>query len=441
MDFKDLNINKQLLRALEDNNYATPTPIQQQAFSVIMSGKDVIGIAQTGTGKTFAFLLPLLTQMKYSKEGQPRLLIVVPTRELVLQVVSEIEKLTNYMSLRALGVYGGVNIKTHRKQIYEGLDILVATPGRLLDLVLCGALKTKTIKKLVIDEVDEMLNLGFRTQLKNILDLLPQKRQSILFSATLTEEVEKLIKDFFDRPQKIEVAPTGTPIDKISQLAYFVPNFQTKVALLKLLLTTDNSLQKVLVFVKNKKLADQLHQEMELLLPEKVGVVHSNKSQNYRINAVKQFQEENYKLLITTDLMARGLDFQNVSHVINFHLPQIAEDYIHRIGRTGRAEKEGIAINFITDFEKIYQQEIETLMNKEIAVLALPQELEISAGIDPDEVEKKITGDDINYLKPHSIKNSQGAFHEKKEKNAKNHSDNKYQRILKNIAKDIREQG
>ena len=207
MTFEELNINKPLLNALNDLGYFHPTPIQRDAFSIIMSGRDVVGVAQTGTGKTYAFLLPIIRQHKFSKEKAPRTLIVVPTRELVVQMVREIEKLTTYINIRVGGVYGGTNMNTQKIIVLEGLDILVATPGRLLDLAYTGMLKLKGIKKLVIDEVDEMLNLGFRPQLKNILDVLPGKRQNLLFSATLSAEVAQLVADFFDNPAKIEVAP------------------------------------------------------------------------------------------------------------------------------------------------------------------------------------------------------------------------------------------
>src|SRR4051812_8227557 len=227
MTFKDFNLNKQLLNALDDLGYTTPTTIQQKVFSVVMSGADVCGIAQTGTGKTFAYLLPLLNQWKYSKDKDPQILIVVPTRELVAQVVESVKKLSTYLSVSVIGVYGGANINTQKLEMQNGFDVLVATPGRLYDLAMAGAFKVRSIKKLVIDEVDEMLNLGFRTQLKNILDLLPQRRQNLLFSATLIEEVEELINEYFDQVVRIEAAPAGTPVENIMQIANEVPNFYT----------------------------------------------------------------------------------------------------------------------------------------------------------------------------------------------------------------------
>ena len=228
MTFTDLNLSTPLLNALADLGYTKPTTIQHKAFTVIMSGRDVCGIAQTGTGKTFAYLLPTLRLMKFSKTRSVQLLILVPTRELVLQVVEAIRKLTTYMTIEVDGIYGGTNINPQKERVEKGSDIIVATPGRLMDLILHGSLDVKMIKKLVIDEMDEMLNLGFRTQIKNILDLLPAKRQNLLFSATITEEVEKLMQIYFNDPVKIEAAPTGTPLENIEQTGYAVPNFYTR---------------------------------------------------------------------------------------------------------------------------------------------------------------------------------------------------------------------
>jgi len=415
--FEDLNLNNPLLNAIADLGYVYPTPIQAEAFSVVMSGKDVIGVAQTGTGKTFAYLLPILRQLNYSEQKNPRILIVVPTRELVLQVVKEIEKLTQYMTVRFAGVYGGTNINTQKQLVYNGLDILVATPGRLMDLYMTGILRLNSIQKLVIDEVDEMLKLGFRPQVESVLEILPTKRQNLMFSATLTEDIEALIMSFFYEPQKIEIAPHGTPIEKIIQKAFHVPNFFTKVNLLAHLLEHEPSLEKVLVFVSTKRLADRLEEHLLKKLPEEtLGVIHSNKSQNQRFNVLDKFKDGTYRTIIATDIIARGLDIVDVSHVINFDMPSEPGDYIHRIGRTGRADKDGEAITFINEAEIEYQMAIEQMMRKAIQLEPLPDEIEIS-NIYTDE-ERPALGDK-NYLKSPSIRNSKGAFHEKKKKNAK----------------------
>jgi ATP-dependent RNA helicase RhlE len=417
MTFDDLNLTRPLLNALSDLGFTEPTPIQQKVFSAVMSGRDVCGIAQTGTGKTLAYLLPMLRQWQFSKEKLPQQLILVPTRELVVQVVETIQQLSTYTNLTAVGVYGGGNIKVQMAEFSQGTDVVVATPGRLIDLVMNKTLKPKGIKKLVIDEVDEMLNLGFRTQLNTVLDLLPPKRQNLLFSATMTEEVESLMAVHFNNPLRIEAAPVGTPLASIAQKAYEVPNFYTKINLLKKLVTQDLDMTKVLVFVSTKKLADQIFDEMQNRFPDQVGVIHSNKAQNNRFETVRKFQEGEDLVLIATDIVARGLDLTGVSHVINFDLPEEPENYIHRIGRTGRADQEGIAISFISEREKEFQEKIEELMNYEIPKVPLPDDLEISEVLTPDEqpqVQMK------NILTKVPKREDVGpAFHEKLEKNKK----------------------
>ena len=417
MNFIDLEPGKPLMNALDDLGYSVPTAIQHKVYSVVMSGADVCGIAQTGTGKTIAYLLPALNQWKFTKDKSPTVLVVVPTRELVVQVVESVNKLTKYMNVVAAGVYGGVNINTQKLVVENKVDLLVATPGRLFDLVMNGSLKLKNIKKLVIDEVDEMLNLGFRTQLKNILDLLPQKRQNLLFSATLTPEVEELMNLFFNDPVMIEAAPSGTPLENIEQCGYEVPNFHTKVNLLKLLLTGDKSMKKVLVFVASKKLADELFSQLEKMFPESAGVIHSNKEQNHRFNTVKRFQDGTYRFIIATDIVARGIDITEVTHVINFDTPGEPEKYMHRIGRTGRAQSKGRAITFVTEKEKPLLENIEKLMNFNVPVVPLPPDLEISEILTEDEIPKV-------YMKEIQLKIPKKeevgpAFHEKSAKNSK----------------------
>jgi ATP-dependent RNA helicase RhlE len=415
--FDELNLNKPILKALADLEFEYLTPIQEQAFSPIMSGRDVVGIAQTGTGKTFAYLLPILRNLSFSDARDPRILILVPTRELVLQVAEEIKKLTKYLNLRVGAVYGGTNISTQKDIIHSGLDILVATPGRLIDLTFTGVLKLRSVQKFVIDEVDEMLNLGFRAQLTGLIDLLPAKRQNLMFSATLTKIVEDIFVDFFNNPIKIEVAAHGTPLEKIVQKAYLAPNFNTKVSLLEVLLKTDPDLSKVLVFVNSKRIADRLYESIEKLFPGDIGIIHSTKSQNFRIGSLKKFEDGNYRALIATDIIARGLDITDVTHVINFETPEVPGDYIHRIGRTGRAEKVGVAITFISPKEEANQLEIESLMKKPITMEPLPEGVHIS-NIFIEEEKSSILSDKA-YLKTLSDKDYQGAFHEKSAKNLK----------------------
>ncbi len=436
MTFTDLNLNAPLLNALDNLGYTNPTTIQHRVFPVVMSGRDVCGIAQTGTGKTFAYLLPCLRLWKFSKDKSPQVLIVVPTRELVAQVVKSVKELTQFMNVIAVGVYGGANINTQALELENGVDVLVATPGRLFDLAMNGAFKTKTIKRLVIDEMDEMLNLGFRTQIKNILDLLPQKRQNLLFSATITDEVEALMQDYFNDPIRVEAAPTGTPLENIIQTAYRVPNFYTKVNLLELLLTEDKTMTKVLVFAATKSLADQLYEQLEAKFPGTAGVIHSNKEQNHRFNTVKQFQEGNYRFIIATDIVARGIDISEVTHVINFDTPEVPENYIHRIGRTGRFDKKGIAITFITEKEKPQQEAIEALMKYEIPIAPLPDHLVISTELTEDEKPKVF----MKIIQPKLPKKEErgAAFHEKSAKNSKVHfKESRKEKMMKKYGKPI----
>ncbi|MCF6184406.1 MAG: DEAD/DEAH box helicase [Bacteroidales bacterium] len=415
MTFDELNISKPLLKAIEDIGFINPTPVQEKTFSVIMSGRDVVGVAQTGTGKTFAYLLPILKQLTYSEQRHPRVLILVPTRELVIQIIGELDKLTEYMTVRYAGIYGGTNINTQKKVVYAGLDILVAAPGRLYDLTMTGLLRLKNIQKVVIDEVDEMLNLGFRPQLMSIFEILPKKRQNLMFSATLTPEVETFINNFFTSPLKIEIASHGTPINKILQSVYRVPNYNTKINLLNLLLK-DKAFEKVLVFVSGKRIADRV---IESLLPEfkeESAAIHSNKSQNLRIKTLERFHKSELRLLVATDIAARGLDISDVSHVINFSIPETPGDYIHRIGRTGRADKPGKAISFITEKETDFLIQIEEMMQKSVPVKNLPENLKISSVLTESE---KVNLYDKNYLKVRHLQETKGAFQNKKEKNKK----------------------
>jgi ATP-dependent RNA helicase RhlE len=413
--FTDLNLTKPLMKAIAGMALDAPTPIQEKAFPVIMSGRDAVGIAQTGTGKTMAYLLPILRWITYSEQRQPRVLILVPTRELVVQVVNVISELTRYMSVRTFGVYGASNINTQKQKVFDGLDILVATPGRLIDLTLSRTLQLGSVKKLVIDEVDEMLNLGFRPQLLQVLEALPAKRQNLLFSATLNEELESMITKYFTDPVYIELISRGTPLTQIIQQGFEVPNFNTKVNLLNWLLAHEKNFTKVLLFVKNKKVADELESRLQAAGDE-MAVIHSNKSQPNRFSAVHAFQHGQCRLLIATDVVARGVDISDVTHVVNFDVPSDAGVYIHRIGRTGRAGRAGSSITFITPADAEYIRAIEVLMNKSIPLLPVPGDVEISDELTVDEM--PVTRDK-NLKKLKKLAATGGAFHEKKAKNRK----------------------
>lgn len=417
MTFHDLNLKKPLLKALDDLGYTVPTNIQSAGFNVMMSGKDTIGIAQTGTGKTLAYLLPCLCMWEFSKNPHPQILIIVPTRELVTQVVSEVERLTTYMNVVAVGVYGGANINTQTKTVMQGLDVLVGTPGRILDLVSSGALQFKHIKKVVIDEVDETLSLGFRRQLLDVFEFLPAKRQHMVFSATLSEDVSLFLDNYLIAPVRVEAARAGLPLDKIDQSGYHVPNFLSKVTLLRHLIEQVGPEAKILVFVSSRVLADLLFKEMEASLTDALGIIHANKAQNFRFDTVQKFQKGEIGVLIATDLIARGIDVTDVSHVINFDIPESPENYIHRIGRTGRADKNGIAITFVSEKDDPALEAIQALMQQQLAFT------EVSEGI-------AFTEELMEFEKPKFVipgksvklpqrKNRGASFHDKKVKNKK----------------------
>ena len=424
--FSEFAINKQLQQAIADLGFEKPTPIQSESFPVILSGADMVGIAQTGTGKTFAYMLPILQELKFSKEIHPRVLVMVPTRELVIQGVEEIEKFGKYSSIRVLGVYGGTNINNQKQAVAQGVDVLVATPGRLYDLVISRAIQFKGIKKVVIDEVDVMLDLGFRFQLTNILELLPKKRQNIMFSATMTDEVNTFIHDFFIAPKTVSVAVSGTPLENIAQYGYAVPNFYTKANLLLHLLQNEKEYKKVLVFVPNKKSADLLFVILDDFFGKEVAVIHSNKTQNYRIRSIEDFNAERTRILVTTDIMARGLDLDRISHVINVDTPSFPENYMHRIGRTGRAEQEGTSILFYTEAEVEKKNAIETLMDLKIKLMEIPSEVAVSDKLTSEEQPEVV---EINN--PTKEEEVGPSFHEKKDKNKKENQGGSYKRIIK----------
>lgn len=413
--FEQFNLPKSLQKAIDDLGFTSPTPIQEKSFSMIASGRDVMGIAQTGTGKTFAYLLPLLKLYKFTPTHTPKIVILVPTRELVVQVVEEVEKLTKYMSVRTLGIYGGVNINTQKTSVYQGIDILVGTPGRVMDLALDNVIRFDETQKLVIDEFDEMLNLGFRVQLTSILAMMKPKRQNILFSATMTDEVDAVLEDYFDYPEEVSLVPSGTPLEKIKQIKYSVPNFNTKINLLKYLLSNDESMSRILIFVNNKKFVDMVYDRITDDFGDQFGVIHSNKSQNYRLTTMENFQQGNLRGIITTDVMARGLDISDITHVLNFDVSEVPEQYIHRIGRTGRADKDGIAISFVTPKEEEFFIESELLMNKEVDTVSIPEGVEVSSIL----IESEKVRQPIKLLTKKIKKEGGSAFHEKSDKNKK----------------------
>lgn len=426
--FDIFGLKKPLRNAIDDLGFESPTSIQEQAFKVVLSGKDVLGIAQTGTGKTLAYMMPILDELTFSNKINPRVLVLVPTRELVAQVIEDIENYTKYMSIRKIGIFGGVNINTQKLHLAEGTDIIVATPGRLYDLVLSQALSLKDVKKLVIDEVDVMLDLGFRPQLMSIFELLPDRRQNIMFSATMTDQVEALIDDFFVAPVKISIAVSGTPLDNINQFCYELPNFYTKVNLLKYLISDKKEFKKVLVFAPNKRIANKLHDELLEDFGHELGIIHSNKTQNNRFKSIEDFDQGANRVLIATDIIARGLDLDKISHVINIDTPDFPENYMHRIGRTGRAEEEGTALLFYSEQEQKSKEAIETLMDYAIPRIELPEEVEIATQLLPEE--RPDDGMLKNENRNSKFKEVGPGTHEKKAKNKKTNQGGSYKREI-----------
>lgn len=413
--FTDLKISKQIQNALEEGGFVNATPIQEQAFSAIRSGKDLIGIAQTGTGKTFAYLIPLLMKLNYAQGQFPRAIIIVPTRELVLQICESVELLSPYLDIRCDGIYGGINIKTQMTRLLDnGSDLIVATPGRFMDIYVSGVIRTKQVKTVVVDEADKLMDLGFYPQLQAILDVVPQNSQKMLFSATFSDTIAKLSEDFLLVPNRVEVERQATPVAHIDQVRFDLPNILTKINFLKLLLKQKDVFKKVMVFTETKKNADRIVNFLADDWKDELSVIHSNKAQNTRINALNAFKENRTRIMISSDVAARGIDIEGVTHVVNFDIPSLPEEYVHRIGRTGRAGHDGSAISFVGPKEHERIDDIEALIEQTIDTVDLPEELEISTILLDDE---KVQSRNIAYQK--GGPQGGGAFHTKKEKNSK----------------------
>ncbi len=409
--FEELKIAKSILKSLDEIGFKTPTPIQMEAIPKINSGVNVVGVAQTGTGKTAAYLLPLLSKLQKPEGKDPRALILVPTRELSIQVGEDVAELTEWSELRHAAVFGGVGWTKHAELIVPGIDLLVATPGRLMDLYLAGALSLKKIKYLVIDEADRMLDLGFIPQLRKLFEVLPPKRQNLLFSATFSNDIEILVEEFLDFYEKLEIAPSATPVQEVRQVAYKVPNYRSKLLLLKHLLTDEETFSRVVIFVKTKDHADDVFKVIRRKVEGEIRILHSNKGQNARINAIQAFKHGEIRILITTDVSARGMDASLVTHVINFDVPPDYEDYVHRIGRTARAGNKGDAITFIDPSEEWHWKKIGELIRTEITPLDIPEDIE---AIETTYEERQLQLREIDRQRKIDDPSYQGAFHQKK---------------------------
>lgn len=371
MLFENLDIIKPIQKALQDEGYSKPTPIQAKSIPHLLEGKDLLGCAQTGTGKTAAFAIPIL-QRVYNEQKNSRgprtikAVVLAPTRELAIQIEESFTAYSQYMDIKSLVIFGGVSQNSQTRTLREGVDILIATPGRMLDLYSQKFINLSKVKYFVLDEADSMLDMGMIHDVKRIISHLPQVRQNIFFSATMPNEISKLANSIFKDPIKVEVAPVSSTTETVKQSMYFVSKKQKRALLIDLL--KDKSIQSVLVFSRTKHGANKI--TTDLL---KVGIeacaIHGNKSQNARQLALSNFKEGKIRVLVATDIAARGIDVDELSHVINYDLPEVAETYVHRIGRTGRAGHTGCAMSFCSMEERGYYKSIEKLINKKIPVI------------------------------------------------------------------------
>lgn len=378
-DFTSLGLSEALLRAIDEQGYKTPTPIQQQAIEPILAGKDVLASAQTGTGKTAAFTLPILEKLATSAEKTKgrkpvKALILTPTRELAAQIADNVKAYSRYLPIRSLVVFGGVSINPQMMKLRGGVDVLIATPGRLLDLEHQNAVDLSRVEVLVLDEADRMLDMGFIHDIRRVINKLPKKRQNLLFSATFSKEITGLANSLLNNPISIAVAPKNSAAESVDQYVHLVDK-KRKTELLSHLIGLENWPQ-VLIFTRTKHGANKLAEHLNLD-GIKSAAIHGNKSQGARTRALADFKDGKLKALVATDIAARGLDIDQLPYVVNFELPQVAEDYVHRIGRTGRAAATGKAISLVCVDEHGLLADIERLLKREIPRLALE-------GYDPD---------------------------------------------------------
>ncbi|HGN0835773.1 ATP-dependent RNA helicase RhlE [Proteus mirabilis] len=378
-DFASLGLSEALLRAIDEQGYKTPTPIQQQAIEPILAGKDVLASAQTGTGKTAAFTLPILEKLATSAEKTKgrkpvKALILTPTRELAAQIADNVKAYSRYLPIRSLVVFGGVSINPQMMKLRGGVDVLIATPGRLLDLEHQNAVDLSRVEVLVLDEADRMLDMGFIHDIRRVINKLPKKRQNLLFSATFSKEITGLANSLLNNPISIAVAPKNSAAESVDQYVHLVDK-KRKTELLSHLIGLENWPQ-VLIFTRTKHGANKLAEHLNLD-GIKSAAIHGNKSQGARTRALADFKDGKLKALVATDIAARGLDIDQLPYVVNFELPQVAEDYVHRIGRTGRAAATGKAISLVCVDEHGLLADIERLLKREIPRLALE-------GYDPD---------------------------------------------------------
>ena len=377
MSFQSLGLSQPLLKAISKKGYTTPSPIQSKAIPPILQGDDVLASAQTGTGKTAGFTLPLLhilSENPKQKFRPIRALILTPTRELAAQVYTNVKEYSEFLNLRSAVIFGGVNQKPQIATIRKGVDVLVATPGRLLDLINQNELSIKRVEIFVLDEADRMLDMGFLRDIERVMKFMPDKRQNLMFSATFSKDIKKLAHSILNHPVQVEVTPENTTVKTISQKVYRVAKDKKTGLIIKLI--KDGNWKQVLVFTRTKHGANKLCKKMDQS-GIKAAAIHGNKSQAARTKALKGFKDGSVSVLVATDIAARGLDIPLLPHVINFEIPNISEDYVHRIGRTGRAGADGQAISLVSADETTFLKDIEKLIGEKLPV-------EILEGFEPD---------------------------------------------------------
>lgn len=409
--FEDFKLNRQLWNAIAELGFVSPTPIQQKAIPPILAGQDVVGVAQTGTGKTAAYAIPVIKKINFRQGQNPRAVVLVPTRELTEQVKEQFLQLSKYTDLKIVAIYGGSAGKAQKEELEDGADIIISTPKRLLEFYLEKVFELKELKILVLDEAERLMDLGFMMQLNKILEVIPRKRQNLLFTATLSLKVEKLTEDFLEFPLIIKTEAEQAPAPGIVQSVYFTPNIKTKVNLLENIIS-EEKYNRIMVFCKTKQNANSIFHFLERKFgEEKVRVVHGNKAQNTRLNSINDFREGNINFLVSTDVSARGIDITDVDLVINFDVPLIYEDYIHRIGRTGRMFSVGKAITFCSPSDEYHLEKIEKLIHEKIPVVDIPKAfIEEKTSFDEMQKMKK----EIDFQRKKEDPDYQGAFHEKK---------------------------
>ena len=377
MSFKSLGLSEALLKAISKKGYTTPSPIQQKAIPLVLQGKDVLASAQTGTGKTAGFTLPLLhilSENPKEKFRPIRALILTPTRELAAQVYANVKEYSEFLNLRSAVIFGGVNQKPQAATIRQGVDVLVATPGRLLDLHNQGLLSLKRVEIFVLDEADRMLDMGFLRDIERVINVMPAKRQNLMFSATFSKDIRKLANGILNHPAQVEATPENSTVDAISQKVYRVAKGLKTDLVIKLI--SEGNWKQVLVFTRTKHGANNLCKKM-ISAGITAAAIHGNKSQGARTKALAGFKDSSVRVLVATDIAARGLDIPLLPHVINFEIPNISEDYVHRIGRTGRAGASGEAISLVSADETTFLRDIEKLVGMKIP-------MEIIEGFEPD---------------------------------------------------------